>query len=63
MLLKLQDEMKSAQMLVAQLTIRKGECKEKEMIITERQNDLERKFRKELGDVGHFLGAFMKSYK
>lgn len=60
---KLQDEMKSTQSLVSQLTVRKNECKEKEMIIAERESELERGFRKDLGDVGHYLAFFMKNYK
>ncbi len=55
--------MKATQLLMSQLTIKKNECKEKELVILEEESELERKFRKELGDVGHYLAFFMKNYK
>jgi len=63
MLMKLQDGMKSTQSLVSQLAARKSKCKEKTSDMAEKEKDLEKRFRKELGDVGQFFEFFIKNYK
>jgi hypothetical protein len=55
--------MKSTQSLVAQLEVRKTECKAKVEELDDKEKDLERKFRRDLGDVGQFLEFFVKNYK
>lgn len=63
MLMKLQDGMKSTQSLVAQLSARKSGCREKMSDLQEKEKELEKRFRKEIGDVGQFFEFFMKNYK
>jgi len=55
--------MKSTESLISQLQVRKTECKTKLEELEEREKDLERKFRRDMGDVGQFFEFFVKNYK
>jgi hypothetical protein len=63
MLRKLQDTYKSTQSLGSQLVARVELCSQKYETITDHEKNLERTFRSDLGEVGHFYDIFTKLYK
>ena len=60
---KLQVTMKSTHSLSAQLFARVERASASYETVTEREKNLERTFRSDLGEVGHFYDVFSKLYK
>ena len=63
MLKKLQDSVKSSQNLASQLLTRVEASTKRYEFVMDRERLLERTFRRDLGEVGHFFDLFMRLYK
>ncbi|CAL8123109.1 unnamed protein product [Orchesella dallaii] len=59
----LKTSMKGSQNMASHMENKKIECEERIAKYTEQEKDLERSFRKDLGDVGQYFEFFYKTYK
>jgi len=55
--------MKGSQNMASHMENKKIECEELIAKFTEQEKDLERSFRKDLGDVGQYFEFFYKTYR